>query len=433
MSPRHSLLFVMDNVTHALAGALLAAGTVALLEQRVARRGTPVPSSMRGAALAVGLITAELPDGDLVYAGSAMGMGKLGYMLHHRGHTHTVLFALAGALLVWGALLLIKREWRTSPMRWPMLGLALVGTLSHLLLDFTNSYGVHPFWPFENSWYYGDAVFIVEPWLFVVALPPLFLLARRVSGKVLYALLLALILAAAWWVDMVPRDVAIALTVGTLLWSAAVRVMRAERRAGYAIAAWCLVEVTWFGASSVAERRVRNAVGASFRDVVLNAGVANPLCFSALVVEVEGETYRVTAASVATFPVLRSVAKCVSADRGGATATGAGSNAVIHVDTESASLRWGNSWSSPRAELQQLAATNCEVAAALRFVRVPVWKSLPSGALEFGDERYGGANGGFATIESRPPVADCPAYIPDWIPPRHDILGELSSPTLGSP
>ncbi len=422
----------MDNVTHALAGALLAAGTVALVENRAEPRGTPAPASVRAAALAVGLITAELPDGDLVYAGSALGMGKLGYMLHHRGHTHTVIFALVGALLVWGALLLVKREWRTSPARWPLLWLALAGTMSHLLLDFSNSYGVHPFWPLENSWYYGDAVFIVEPWLFVVALPPLFFLARRTSGRALCASLLVLILAAAWWVELVPRDIAIALTVATALWFATVRAMRAERRAGYAIAAWCAVEVTWFGASSVAERRVRDTVGASFRDVVLTAGVANPLCFSALVVEVEGDTYRITDASVATVPMLRSVSRCAPADRAGVTAEGPGLVTSVPPGADSASLRWRATWSAPRAELQRLAATNCEVAAALRFVRVPVWKSLPGGALEFGDERYGGANGGFATIRSRPPVVACPTYVPSWIPPRLDVLGELASASVGA-
>ena len=35
--------------------------------------------------------------------------------------------------------------------------------LSHILLDFTNNYGVRPFWPFSEKWYSWDIVFIVEP------------------------------------------------------------------------------------------------------------------------------------------------------------------------------------------------------------------------------------------------------------------------------
>ena len=40
--------------------------------------------------------------------------------------------------------------------------------LSHIVADAWNSYGVHPFWPFDNHWYYGDAINIYEPWLWVI-------------------------------------------------------------------------------------------------------------------------------------------------------------------------------------------------------------------------------------------------------------------------
>jgi inner membrane protein len=45
---------------------------------------------------------------------------------------------------------------------------ACLAGLSHLLLDFTNNYGVRPFWPFSERWYSWDIVFIAEPVLFVV-------------------------------------------------------------------------------------------------------------------------------------------------------------------------------------------------------------------------------------------------------------------------
>ena len=43
----------------------------------------------------------------------------------------------------------------------PSLVLAWLAVLSHILLDYTNNYGVHPYWPFDNRWIYGDSVFIV--------------------------------------------------------------------------------------------------------------------------------------------------------------------------------------------------------------------------------------------------------------------------------
>jgi inner membrane protein len=73
-------------------------------------------------------------------------------------------------------------------VRWGWLYLtALIAALSHLLLDWTTSYGVRPFFPFNPRWYEGSFVFIVEPviWgLFFLALvvPWLLGLADREIG-----------------------------------------------------------------------------------------------------------------------------------------------------------------------------------------------------------------------------------------------------------
>jgi inner membrane protein len=45
---------------------------------------------------------------------------------------------------------------------------ACLAGLSHILLDFTNNYGVRPFWPFSEKWYSWDIVFIFEPVMFVL-------------------------------------------------------------------------------------------------------------------------------------------------------------------------------------------------------------------------------------------------------------------------
>ena len=43
-----------------------------------------------------------------------------------------------------------------------------MGTGSHLLLDFTNAYGVRPFLPFSGRWYAWDIMFIFDPLLLVL-------------------------------------------------------------------------------------------------------------------------------------------------------------------------------------------------------------------------------------------------------------------------
>ena len=143
----------MDNVTHALAGLLVAECAVRL---RVRHEGMDPSRPFRTVAPVSSLIAANLPDADLFYTG--VGGDRLRYMLHHRGYSHTVVAALVGAVLVYGAALFVwRRRARSGPTqadsRW-LLALLVVSTLSHLMLDFTNSYGVHPFWPLDDRLYY---------------------------------------------------------------------------------------------------------------------------------------------------------------------------------------------------------------------------------------------------------------------------------------
>ncbi|MGZ8493955.1 MAG: metal-dependent hydrolase, partial [Gemmatirosa sp.] len=82
----------MDNVTHSLAGLLLAESAVQL---RARRTGAAPSPRFRAVAAVASMIAANLPDADLLYTG--VGGDRLTYMLHHRGHTHTVVVALLAA------------------------------------------------------------------------------------------------------------------------------------------------------------------------------------------------------------------------------------------------------------------------------------------------------------------------------------------------
>jgi inner membrane protein len=74
------------------------------------------------------------------------------------------------------------------PPRWGWLFFyACLAGLSHILLDFTNNYGVRPFWPFWEKWYSWDIVFIFEPVMFAflvlgLILPSLFSLIDKEVG-----------------------------------------------------------------------------------------------------------------------------------------------------------------------------------------------------------------------------------------------------------
>ena len=401
----------MDNVTHALAGALLGAATCRLVERRT---GEP-PVSFRRAAFAIGIVTAELPDADLMYSGAAVGMGRLGYLLHHRGHTHTVLVAVISAVVVWALALIARRQLRVPQYARPLLWLSVVGTVSHLALDYTNSYGVHPFWPINTRWFYGDAVFIVEPWFWVMALPPLLWMARGIWWRVLCALTLTAILVAAWRVNLVGTGVAAALTTGAVLWTAVTRMLPASQLATVALLGWLTLEAMFFAGSAVSRAAVRRDVGAPLRDVVLTPSPGNPLCLSALVVTESGGMYGATRAMVAPVPALRSAAECARNNR-------ASQGATSNTRPNSRTIHWGETWSAPVAELREIATTNCEAAAALRFIRVPHWQRRENGDVMISDLRFGEGGQSFASINARP-AAGCPHPVPNWEWPRSDILG----------
>jgi inner membrane protein len=112
-------------------------------------------------------LAAEAPDLDVfsrLFGGPAFGFA------HHRGFTHSFLGTpLVAAVVVAFVYLVWRLRGRklknpNLPPRWGLLFVyACLAGLSHILLDFTNNYGVRPFWPFWEKWYSWDIVFILEP------------------------------------------------------------------------------------------------------------------------------------------------------------------------------------------------------------------------------------------------------------------------------
>jgi inner membrane protein len=49
-----------------------------------------------------------------------------------------------------------------------LLVLSFVGVFTHVFLDYLNTYGVRLLSPISGRWFYGDAVFIVDPWLWLM-------------------------------------------------------------------------------------------------------------------------------------------------------------------------------------------------------------------------------------------------------------------------
>src|ERR1700761_3579863 len=164
----------MEPVTHFLTGASLG------------RAGFNRKTAYATLAMT---LAAEAPDLDILWG----FRGPLVAFQHHRGFTHTLLaaplIALVVTLLCWGFHRL-RRKKPPIPPRWFLLFVfALLADLSHLLLDYTNNYGLRPFAPWNPRWYSWDIVFIFEPVLFVMLLGALLIPAllglvdREISSR----------------------------------------------------------------------------------------------------------------------------------------------------------------------------------------------------------------------------------------------------------
>lgn len=144
----------MDNLCHTLAGAAL--GEAGL------KRLTPWGQ----AGL---MISANLPDVDALAF-----FFETPHVAIRRGWTHGVLAQALLPLLLTAAIVAIDRAWARRQGRPPrvrpaaMLVLAYIGVLSHAFLDYLNAYGVRLLKPLSDRWFYGDALFILDPWLWLV-------------------------------------------------------------------------------------------------------------------------------------------------------------------------------------------------------------------------------------------------------------------------
>jgi inner membrane protein len=267
----------VENITHSLLGATLAA--VALQRDATPRQRTLF--------YVAGIVAANLPDADLLY--TRITPPPLGYLLHHRGHTHTVAGVAALAAVIGLVMLLpgFRGIVRSCGRRFSLLVLAALA--SHLVADSWNSYGVHALWPFSGAWYYGDAVFIAEPWLWALLGVSVAMNTRRKAGRLVIAGALIGIPVVAAFVGLasMPALIPIAVAVTGLVFL--MRSRSAPVRASMSLAAVAV----FVCASYVLRNAVRRTVVERYQgqtarrvvDVIANPQPANPLCWNVLAID----------------------------------------------------------------------------------------------------------------------------------------------------
>ncbi len=192
----------MDPVTHTLVGASLAATQLG----RRTRYAVP--------ALVIG---ANLPDIDvlsyLVSSDFALGF--------RRGWTHGVL-ALAVLPALLAMIFLIRERLRGDrgidppvAVGW-LFGLCYLAALTHPFLDWLNVYGLRWWMPFSDTWYYGDSVFIMDPWLWLI-LGVGWLAGRRATRRLFTSFAVVSILLVMMVASRAPAYLPVVLSVLVLL------------------------------------------------------------------------------------------------------------------------------------------------------------------------------------------------------------------------
>lgn len=407
----------MDNLSHSLVG--LAGG-------ELIHRSLPPEKDQEAMRLRRRLLlfscwfASNFPDLDLVL--TPLLPEPLGYLLHHRGHTHTFLYALPQALLVFATVWLLVPAARdllraSKAARLGMISSIAAGLVLHLAMDYLNSYGIHPFHPFDSRWLYGDMVFIVEPVFWVAfGIPLIMIIPKRwLRYSLLAALPGVLLYFTAKGFLLWTSFAALALVAAALM---SVRI-RAPRGDIAALLAAFACGVLFIGSQAAASRHARGALAVVQKDrfpsaLMLDAAMtpfpSNPLCWTFVSIERDEAAgiYRLHSGLLSLLPQVLPVDSCPAALIATPLAAGAAKH-VIFLDRYEGDLK----------ALRRLTDRDCHFQAWMRFARAP---RIAAG--QASDMRFSFRGGENFTTLSFADFADkaCPAYVPQWDVPRQDLL-----------
>jgi inner membrane protein len=398
----------MDNITHSLIG--VAVGEWAL--QRASATDPKSEKKRRRFWLATSILGNNFPDLDILY--TSITPAPLGSLLHHRGHTHTLVGLIPQWILIFGLFWLFRKMLRLDTLSrkdWTGAGLlCTLGLLLHIFADSWNSYGVHPFFPFWNGWVYGDAIFIVEPFLWIV-LSVMILLTGQTVLRIVPLILSAALLAFGVYQKYI-GFLGLIILVG--VFSLLLAVYRSRRSSIARVSVMLIVAFVAFHFS--ASRWIKSKLSVheptGILDIALTPLPANPLCWFVIQISVREKFYEVKRGLLSLWPEVMPADNCPDLGR-------------IRPDTkdvmklDGTEILWTNSSTTSLSEFEIL-KSRCDLRAWMRFARVPFIKENSVFDLRF--SRGGMRN--FTGYKMGQEVA-CPPNIPPWIPPRWDVIQAL--------
>ncbi len=277
---------------------------------------------------------------------------------------------------------------------------------------------MHPFYPFDNGWYYGDAVFIFEPWLWILLGIAAASDARNRLARAGAALPIVIVPMAMLAMGMIPTESAAALLAVGLPFTWIAGRLSTRTRAGVAMTASLLVVAALIATSRIARATATEALQPEIRgrlvDIVLTPNPASPLCWSVIAIELDeaGGEYVLWRGTLSIAPQWKAPTACASHTFG--------------IEPEPSRRAGGGSLAlrrerrQPLEPLRRLASEDCWGRAWLQFGRAPVL----TGEMIF-DLRFAQRLGQNFTVMPLPRLgrrAGCPPFMTNWDMPRADLL-----------
>ena len=179
----------MDNLAHSLVGLTSAKAGLERLSPHAAT---------------ICVISANAADADFL---SLLFGDRWTLLQYHRGITHSIVGTIAIGILIPAVAYAIDRIVSNIRKRAPrirfrgLLLASMVAAATHPLMDWTNNYGVRPLLPWSGRWFYGDLVFIFDPYIWLTLGSLAFLMTsnskRKLFGWSFISLIATLVVVAA--------------------------------------------------------------------------------------------------------------------------------------------------------------------------------------------------------------------------------------------
>lgn len=405
----------MDNISHSIVG--LATGE--LLHRSLPQEPTTHDQCTRRRLLLIACgLASNFPDLDLLLTG--LLPAPLGYLLYHRGHTHTLSYFIPQACL----LIALLYTWPTARRLLKQSAIARIGLCAsifsgftlHLSMDYLNSYGIHPFYPFDARWLYGDLVFIVEPIFWIIFGIPLAMMIPKTSlrmlcitaliGIPLYFTAHGFLL----WTSMAAL-ITLAITMAVL------QKRKDARRSGSSLLLAFIVSFGFIGLQTLASAQTRHRLTTYLTqqnptnrilDIAQSPFPANPLCWQMLTISSndESQSYRLQRHIISLAPTVITPSDCPVA---------LSEKNLQQQKTPAIALLSSEEYSLEK--LRHLQQTNCHFNAWMRFARAPAIYDSHA------EDRRFGLGGNFSTLPfDQFSTRHCEKNIPQWHYPRNDLL-----------